>query len=224
MALSIVQLFARSPWRVRAVFAGGTPSGVLAGDFAITRKDGGPCTIAVASLISIDVNALELVLSEATLAGVSYVATWSAAAFGFQFSTPLSQNPAVQPIGDDPEAEAYGVDLAWISDDPHADGDCARRRGVACLEYDLPNRAALIPGELVQDQGAGANLPQQINGSAGNADLVQIASRLEAEFKRDDRVQDAEINTSDGALQGDVNFNGQVLTIATGLPVQVRNT
>lgn len=213
MALALVQAYARSGWRVRAVFAGGSPSGVTPAALTITRQDGGPCTVTVASLAVVDATALELVLSERVLPKIAYVLTWSGTTQSFAFFPPRAQDPALQPIDDDPDAEANGVDLAWCSNDPTPSGDCDRRSGLACVQYDLVNRAMLKPGELVQDVTAGADVGSLVNASASDSQLMQAGARLEAEFRKDSRVADVGVNVSVGT-EGQTFFGGQVRTRA----------
>lgn len=222
MALAVVQVYARSAWRVRVVFSGGNPSSVQPGDFTVTRQDGGPCSITVASLMVIDGTALEVVLSESVISRVVYVMTWSATGIPFSFSPPAALDPSVQPQGDDPDAEANGVDLAWISDNPSSSGDCPQRRGTACVQYDLENRAFLVPGELMQDTSAGGNVQRLVNSSSSDAELLQAGARLDAEFKRDSRVADSSMNVTVDT-QGQSSFNGQVKTRA-GQQAPVRST
>lgn len=213
MALALTSLYARSGWRARAVFSGGNPSGISVGAFAITRSDGGPCTVVVLFARPVDGTALELVLSERLLSRAIYLLTWSATSTPFSFIPPLSQDPSVQAADDDPDAEANGVDLAWISNDPTPSGDCDRRSGVSCVQYDLLNRAALVPGELVQDVTAGANIGALVNSSSSDSQLLQAGAKLEAEFRRDQRVADADVNVTVGTA-GQTFFGGQVQTRA----------
>lgn len=218
---SIVQLYARSAFRVRAVFDG-DPSAVQVSDFAITRQDGGPTTAEVASLFAVDGNSLELKLSERLISKVHYVFAYAAQSIAVTYFPAAKFDPVVAPVNEDPDAEANGVDLAWISDDPGPDGDCRRRKGLACVQYDLVNRAMLVPGELVQDQSAGASMPQKINGSGGRFELLQIAGTLDREWRRDDRVDDVSVDPVVGT-DGEVDFNGQVRTRA-GQSAPVRTT
>lgn len=222
MALTIVQLYARSAFRVRAVFSGGSLAGVVPTDFAVTRQDGGPTTESVAALQIIDSTSLELKLSERLIAKVQYLLAYGAQSLAFAYYPAAKLDPIVQPVNEDPDTEANGVDLAWISSDPGPDGDCQRRTGLACVQYDLVNRAYLVPGELVQAQDAGAALPQTINGPGGRYETLQIAGKLESEWRRDDRVVDASVDPVIGT-GGEVDFNGQVQTRA-GQSAPVRTT
>jgi hypothetical protein len=221
MPLSVVQVYARSAWRARAVFSGGSPSGVLPGDFTITRQDGGPTTAAVASVMVIDGTALELRLSEQLLAKIVYLLTWSATSFPFSFIRPIDLDRDIKPLGDDPDAEANGVDLAWVSGDPTPDGDLPRRSGLACVEHDLPNVAVLVPGELVQAPARGGNFNALVNSSSSDADIRRAGALLEAEFRRDDRVEDSEVDVTTTSNSG--TFVGQVRTRA-GQSAPVRST
>lgn len=222
MALALAQLYARSGWRARAVFSGGNPSGIAPAALVITRQDGGPCAVSVLAARTIDGTALELVLSERLLSRVIYVLTWSSSSTPFSFVPPLAQDPSVQSPDDDPDAEANGVDLAWISNDPTPSGDCDRRSGVACVQYDLLNRAELVPGELMQDVTAGANFGALVNSSSSDSQLMQAGAKLEAEYRRDQRVADASINVAVGT-SGQTFFGGQVQTRA-GQQTPVRST
>lgn len=222
MALALAQLYARSGFRVRAVFSGGDPSGTAPAALVVTRQDGGPCSVTVLFARPVDGTALELVLSERLLSRVIYILTWSGSSTPFSFVPPLSQDPSVQAADDDPDAETNGVDLAWISNDPTPSGDCDRRSGVACVQYDLLNRAELVPGELMQDVTAGANIGALVNSSSSDSQLLQAGAKLEAEFRRDPRVADADINVTVGTA-GQTFFGGQVQTRA-GQNSAVRST
>jgi len=213
MALSLVQVYARSGWRVRAVYAGGNPSGAVPTDFVFARQDGGPTTVTALAVVVVDGNSVELATSERLISGVIYTVTWSGTTLSFSFFPQIELAPSVQAPDDDPDAEANGVDWAWISGNPTASGDCPRRSGIACVEYDLPNRAVLIPGELVQDQTAGGGLLLKVNGAMTDAELQRAAGGLENEFKRDRRVKDCNVDTT-SSTDGSVNFNGQVQTRA----------
>lgn len=222
MALALVQTYARSGFRVRAVFSGGNPSGQPASAFTVTRQDGGPCSITVVAVRQVDVSALEVVLSERALSGITYLLTWSATSSAFVFSTPAAMDLSLQDPNDDPDAEANGIDLAWASGDPGPGGDCPRRTGIDCVKYDLPNRAVLIPGELVQAADAGANIQRLVNSSSSDTDMGRAGSALDTEFRRDRRVADSRMEVVIGTA-GQTSFNGQVKTHA-GQEVPVRST
>jgi hypothetical protein len=213
MALAIVQVYARSGWRARAVYSGGNPAGAQPGDFAITRQDGGPCTVTVAAVQSADVTSLELVMSERLIPKVAYVLTWGTSATPFSWTLPAAQDPTVAAQDDDPDAEANGVDLAWISSDPGPSGDCQRRTGLACVQYDLSNLAFIVPGDLINDPAAGANLQSLVNSSSSDAEMLQAGAALSAQFRRDPRVADADVDVVVG-IDAPASFNGQIKTRA----------
>lgn len=220
---SLVQVYARSAWRVRAIFDGPVvpPNVPTLSNLTISRADGGPTTIVVQNLFGIDSSSGELSLSERMIEGVGYLLTYAGVAYPIGYTAPVLVGTTSQYSDGDPDAEVNGVDLAWVSNDPGPDGDCQRRTGIACVEYDLPNRAVLRPGELVQDQSAGAALDLTVNGAASDSDLLATAAKLEAEFRRDDRVQDVSVDASSDS-EGDVTYGGQVQTRA-GQQAQVRS-
>jgi hypothetical protein len=223
MALSLGQVFARSAWRLRAAFNGGDPTGQPASAFVVARADGGPCTVTAAHVIGVDGTAVELSLSEKLLPRIVYTLTWGATTLRFSFVRARATDRTIQPSGEDPEAEVFGVEPAWFSKPLGPDGDFQRRRGIECLKYDLPNRAMLRKNELAQDPTAGGNLIDGVNGPAGRFVTQQLAADLATEFRRDDRVRDAAIDPV-VSPDGEVDFNSQVQTRAAGGSVSVRSS
>jgi hypothetical protein len=224
MALAITQVYARTPFRVRVVFSGGSPAGQPASAFALTRQDGGPNEIVISSLFPFDTASLELSASSRLLAGIIYVLTWSGQAIPFSYAAPLAQRQDAAPTrDDDPEAEAFGVDVAWLFSEPTAGGDCPQRRGRACNEYDLPRRAVLKRGELVHLPNAGGNLLDSINGPNDVGTALEQAAAVEADRRNDERLTDVEADVSTDT-EGRTLLNGRVVPFATGLPIEVRNT
>jgi hypothetical protein len=223
MALAMTQVYARTPFRIRVVFSGGSPAGQPASAFALARQDGGPNEIVVSSLFPFDVASLELSVSSPLLAGIIYLLTWSAQSVAFSYTVPIAQDAQITPADDDPEAEAFGVDLAWLFSAPTADGDCPQRRGRACLEYDLPKRAVLKKGELVHLPASGGGLLDTINGPNDVGTLLELASTVEADWRGDDRLSEVQADISTDT-DGNAILGGRVTPFATGLPMEVRTT
>jgi hypothetical protein len=224
MALQLLGAYARAPWRIRALFIGGDPSGQLPAAFTLSLLSGGAVTIRVVSLFAADLSQLELVTSEPLVPGVGYQLTWSGVSVPFRFDVPATDT-ATAVESDRPEDELFGVDLDWLFSTPTADGDCPKRRGIDCLLHDLPARARLRTGELVHAVTAGGNLPDQVNGPEAESELKQVAASLEGEFRDDDRVADVRVDVSTNVTdEGTVKYSTRVVPVATGKPVSISNT
>lgn len=224
MALSLINAGALSPWRVRAYFAGGDPTGEPAGNFSIARQDSGPGAPAVAAVIPVDTaGVVDLALAEPLLPNVVHVLTWSAQTAIFTYSE-NPDGPQLTAPTDDPEAELLGVDVCWLYASPDASGDAPQRRGQECLVNDLAARGELSKGELVHLPNAGASLPASVNGPASDDELATAAGALDADFRSDPRVQDVSVTSVETTDEGAWNFQARVTPRALGVPLKVSNT
>jgi len=223
MALTLVQAVARASWRIRLYFAGGDPSTQPLTAFSIARSDGGPNTIRLVNRFSPDAGQLELVTSEPLVVGVSYAVTWSSTTVACVWNV-APDDPTIDLVQEDPEAEVFGVDLDWIYGQPGPDGDCQQRRGQECLPHDLNARALLRKNELVHLPNAGADLDATTNGPASVAELTATAGALDAEFRNDDRVRDLTVTVSPSDDAGGFEYDARVIPVGTGRALRVSNT
>lgn len=218
---AFVNALARSPWRVALLFDGAFGGMASPATYTFARVDGVGTLITTSRAWNTDTLAVDLALSGPLLEGVVYAVTAAGVSGSIQvsFRSPLPRVTAERPI-DDPEAEAFGVDINWLADALDATGDIPTTRGRACLVADLAAIAVTQRGELVHRPDAGAGLDADVNGP-GN-DLGETQAAVKGEWLKDPRVRaastPAQISTT-----GDVTINGQVTPVAlnTSIPVTV---
>jgi hypothetical protein len=218
---AFVQAFARSPWRVALVFDATFGGMATPATYTFARVDGVGTVIAGSRAWNTDTLAVDLALTGPLLEGVIYSITAAGVSGSTRvaFHSPLAQVTAERPT-DDPEAEAFGVDLDWLADVLDATGDIPTTRGRDCLRADLVAIALTEPGELVHRPDAGAGLDSGVNGPGDDPTESQAAVRRE--WLKDPRVRavsvPAQISTA-----GDITINGNVTPIAlnTSIPVTV---
>lgn len=202
---NIQSAYATSPWRVRLKFdaAGSlTPS-----TYAITRKDSGPGSPTVVLAFNpspADTSTVDITLSAPLLDATIFTVTQGGASSADVAYYPPQNTSSRIIADDDPEAEAFGIDYSWIDSDPDATGDCPRRRGLAAYRHDLPMRALLSPGDLIQAPTAGGALYPKINSPASDSELSEDASRVESDLRNDprtDQVQAEWLQKSGGVAE-----------------------
>lgn len=208
---TIIRAIARSPWRVNvsvdATFAGIT----TAATYAFTRADVSQTTVAVRLAFTTDPLSIELALTEALQERAVYVLSASGASGTAQFSYQSpAPPPAPGPSIDDPEAEAFGVDIDWEAESFDASGDTPEVRGIDCLKHDLVAIARTSPGELFHRPTRGAGLSRRVNAPS---DPSQTQASVLREWTQDDRVQSIQ------DAQGKIPSAGGVVVSATIIPV-----
>lgn len=205
---------ARSIWRVRVVFDGPDAGLVDATKYSIVREDGAFSLCDVTFAFLIDSRTAEIAIKPAIVEGLIYRVTHTDAV-GYalcQFRSP-SQSVLASKTADDPEAEAFGVDIDWLTDELTADGDMQEIRGRKCVLNDLVCIARTIPGELVHSPEAGAGLPREINGPMTEDELLRISSAVKSAWSADDRVESLLVSVSETS-NGEVSIDGKIKTIA----------
>jgi hypothetical protein len=219
--MSIISTGSRSPWRIQVVTS--TAPSTTPGDYTITRVDAVATTITVTAawILGGAAYAVELALSGAMLDGIAYqvaVAGIGGAVVGYR--------APVQPGGtsatvSDPEASAFGIDLAWIGDSLDSRNDIPRRSGVACLKHDLPAASATQPGELIHRPDEGGGLYTATNGAS--SDLSRIADAQRRQWQSDRRIKSNGVTIIPTAnADGTVDIRGTVTPIATGQPIDIQ--
>lgn len=216
---TFVQVAAQSPWRLLTLTDSTFTGYATAGNYSISRADGLDTTIVVAQVISIDTITQSLALSDALIPDVIYLlgATGVTGLMAFSFR-PVSQIASGGGPIDDPEAEAFGLDVDWLSP-KLVSGDTPTIRGMECLRQDATAIAMTEPGELYHRPQDGAGLPKQVNGPASAGDL---AARLKRQWLKDPRVRLAEPKVTIKGT-GEVVAKADItpLAINLSLPVQV---
>jgi hypothetical protein len=159
---AFVQARARSRWRISVTFDGVFGGWTTPANYTLTRADGSPTSAVVSRAFSTDSTTVELALSEALLEGVIYTLV----AVGVTASTSVSMLSPPAPVTssgqvDDPEADAFGVDIDWLAPALDATGDIPEIRGTECLRHDLIAVAMTRPGELFHRPDAGAGIPRR---------------------------------------------------------------
>lgn len=218
--------YATQKWRIRARFT--TPASyTTTSNYAVTRKDGGPTSVAVQSVVVLPSTSPalvgDLVLTEPLISDVTYILTFNGADTAELSWREPEVSASHDRLVDDPEAEVFGVDVDWIFGDPTPDGDAPEIRGQQCLVEDCACVAFLFPGELVQYPEDGAGLPDRVNGPISSASGSELNAKVVAQWRRDDRVIDASSELSIGT-DGSVDLYGRVKSVAIAKDLTVRNT
>ena len=190
------------PWRITARFAS-----VFVGQDDVTRftlRRSGTTLHPLASAWTREGAVVEVALEAPLLAGERYVLAHadSARTVDVAWHPPVTP-PVALPLAtldgdvpDDPEAEAFGLDIDWLGGSLDARGDLPVARGLPAFKHDLAVLAVTHPGELVHRASAGLGLPSRVNGSATDATLDELAGEAAAAYLTDDRVSAAQVTFS----------------------------
>lgn len=210
---TFTQATARSAWRISVVFSGAFAALADATVYALARADGARSVAYVKRAWATDGGntAGELALSEALVPNVAYALTATGVTGSIALSFGVLPVQATRPErGDDPEAEAYGIDWDWTGAALGADGDVVVVRGLACLKHDLAAIAVTEPGELFHRPDEGAGMPARVNGTN---EAQEIRGALARQFRRDDRVRDLSIEMVQ-RTDGGIEARASVLSVA----------
>lgn len=197
------------PWRLRALFVA-DGSFTSLNDWSLTSPAG---EHGIADAWALSGHAVELALDEPLTPGLLYTLEHASSSrtLDFRYIAP----PAVEQADeddDDPEAEAFGVDVDWLADSLTASGDLPDVRGLAALKHDLAGVAVLSPGELPHRPLAGVGLRSRVNASADDGAISDVRADLIAAFTADDRVRDATAEVTADPTTGGVRVAVSVLT------------
>jgi hypothetical protein len=186
----------------------------VAGTYSFTRLDGASTFVAVTWAFLVDSLAIELAVTEKLLPGVIYVLAATGVTGSSQLLFLFPPVQATPGSTDDPEAEAFGVDLDWLASALAANGDLPVLRGRAAYKSSLVSIALTERGEIFHRPNDGAGMPSEINGTE---DLPRIEAALRREWLKDPRTQKAEVSTR-------LSSNGELTATAVLTPVALANT
>jgi len=218
--MQILSLVSPQPTRI-SVTTDSVPS-TTPGDYVLSRPDNGPNVPVVNFAFLTGVTTVELALSGPLQDGIAYQVTMPNAPGAptglVGYRTPLI---LIQPNtpGEDPEAEAFGVDMDWFSDTLTADGDIPQVRGKQCVINDLVAMALVAPGEIFHRPLAGAGMKLRVNGPGTATEISSMTAKLKRVWAEDGRVRQNGIS-----LQTIADGSGQVQSRATVQLVAVDDT
>lgn len=210
--MALRSAIARSRYRIRCTFDSVAPLTITS--YAVARQDGGPGSTAV-TLVFLpapsDTATAAIILSDPLLEGIIYAVTVAGVTVLVSYQPPQTTE-RTRP-GDDPEVQMFKLDLDWIDGDPDMAGDCPHRRGLPALDHDLLELAFLEPGELVHKPDAGGAVARLVNSTSTTAELDEAAGKIEAQYRRDPRVDTASVEV-DATDDGNVKLNRFIKPIA----------
>ena len=198
----IIGAYAPQPYRVR--LAADTAPPTTAALYVLARVDGGYSQVAASTVWAVGVNTVEIALTAPLEPGVAYTVALpgspGAPVAGISYAQPLSPVPVPLEAGEDPEAEAYGVDANWLSGVLTATGDLQEVRGRQCLLDDTLAVAMIAPRELFHRPDDGGALAASINGPSTPTETSRMAGRLRRQWLKDNRIATVdEVNTTSEA-------------------------
>lgn len=203
---------ADQPLRVRALWnVNGTYTTLT--DWTLLRD--GVVRQVIAQVWAIDASTTELALGEPLLAGTRYTLSHTASGRAVDFAynpAPRVVHPELFDEQGDPEAEAFGVDTDWLTDNLTATRDLPAVRGTAALKHDLAALAVTNPGELVHRPAAGIGLRSRVNGLSTEETISDATADVSAAYLADDRVRDVTVNIEQVPAQALVRLRVNVLT------------
>lgn len=184
--------FAPQPHRVRVVFVSAAGAGTSPpSDWTVRRE--GVVRHPVAQAWFIDATTAELALEEpleaSTRYTVEHVSGASAVWFAYDAGPRITHTAALEEQGD-PEAEAFGRDIDWLSDTLTPTRDLPEAAGLPALKHDLAALAVLNPGELVHRPTAGVGMRRRVNGLGTEESVREVEADVSAAYLADDRVRD----------------------------------
>lgn len=213
--MTIFSAISRQPWRITLAVNGVPP--VIAGSYTVVRKDGGYSSVSVTNAWLVGTNTAELSLSDQLAPNVVYVVSIPASSTSHDVTTgPLSPAPAPLAYGEDPEAEAYGIDANWFSGRLTGDGDIVEAKGRQCLFDDLACIASIEPGEIFHRPNDGGGLPAEVNGPSIDSELGKMRANLKRQWLKDTRVAAVDAIQFNVQSTGKIFFNANITDRVTG--------
>ena len=193
---------ALQPWRLTVYFAAADAGLDDPIKFHLSRGGVVPHPIETVWLRGTGV--VELALGDALLAGEDYLLQHDTSSTTAHIAWRPAQPSALArprtttdgPELDDPEAEAFGLDVDWFGAALDARGDVPVVRGLQALKHDLAAVAFMSPGDLVHRPRAGVGVRQRVNGASNAATLGEIQADVRAAYLSDPRVRDCTVKAT----------------------------
>jgi len=202
---------------------------LTASDYVLTRQDNVSSNATVNYAFASDPHTVELAIGgDGLVDGVVYTLALplqpGAPIAVVAYRTPLLQSQTPIAPAEDPEAEAFGVDIDWMADALTAAGDTPTVRGRQCLVNDLAAISVINRGELFHRPDAGASLKLDVNGPMTNRQVSVVTGALVREWSKDARVQrnGVSLRVNVSASTGRLTIFGTVLPIAIDDPLLVK--
>lgn len=216
-----------SPFRITILCD--TAPDLVASNYVLARVDGASTTATISLAFSVLTNTVELVVSDEPLIdGVQYLisdpSALGAPSAVVAYRQPLLQTQVPVAPAEDPEAEAFGVDIDWFADSLTASGDTPEVRGKQCLTNDLAIISLIQKGELFHRPDAGAGLQLNTNAPMSNLYAKQLVAALTREWYRDPRVRTGgvTVTASVDVASGQLQLTGTVVPLAIDDPTIVK--
>lgn len=222
-----VNVRSQSPYRISAVTD--TAPDLTASDYVLTRADNASTAATISRVFTTGSNSVDLVVSgEALIDDVVYVLSLptqpGAPSAQVAYRSPLNQSQVPVGAAEDPEAEAFGVDIDWFADSFTPTGDTPTVRGRQCLTNDLAVISLIQPGELFHRPDAGAGVKLSTNAPMSAQQVKLVSAALTREWYKDPRVRQGgvTIKTDISAATGRLLIYGTVLPVAVDDPTVVK--
>jgi hypothetical protein len=208
-----------SPYRI-TVTTDVSPD-LTATNYVITRQDGASTAAYVSNAFKTGFNTVELtVAGEVLIDGVVYIISDPFASGSpsgvVSYRQPLNQSQVPVSPAEDPEAEAFGIDIDWFADSLTGSGDTPVVRGRQCLVNDLAVICLIQKGELFHRPDAGAGVKLSVNGPMGDREVKQVIGAVTREWYKDARVRQGGVD-----VRGNVDTSGRLTLTGTVLPVAI---
>lgn len=223
--MTIINARSSSPFRITVTTD--TAPDTTASDYTITRQDGATTNATVSSAFVTGFNTADLVVSnEALMDGVVYIIAIpsQSTSLPVSYRLPLLQSQVPVAPAEDPEAEAFGVDIDWFADALVGNGDTPTIRGRQCFVNDLAVIALIQKGEIFHRPDAGAGAKLNTNAPMSNLSVQKVAGSLTREWYKDPRTKPGGVTTrvDISASTGQLSVYGTVLPLAIDDPAIVK--
>lgn len=227
--MHILNIQSAAPYRITATFD--VAPDLTPGDYVLKRLDGASLASAVTYVFlnPPGSNTAEIAVGgEGMLDGVVYVLSLpgqpASPSAQIAYRQPMYQSQVPQYPAEDPEAEAFGVDIDWFADGLTGAGDTPTIRGRQCLTNDLAIIAMISKGEIFHRPDAGAGLKLDVNGPMTDFQVKAVVGALTKEWYRDARIaqNSVSVTASVNASTGQLTVAGSVTPLAIDDPTIVR--
>lgn len=219
----------RSPSPFRIAVTSDTAPDLTVADYVLARVDNASTAARISHVFTTGPTTAELVVvNEPLLDGVVYSISLPTqpgaptATVAYRQPIILSQVPVAP--AEDPEAEAFGVDIDWLAESFGPDGDTPQVRGRQCLTNDLAVIALIQKGELFHRPDAGAGVKLFTNSPMTAQGVRLVVGALTREWYKDPRVRQGgvTVKTDVAAATGQLRVYGTVLPVAVDDPTIVK--